>query len=1084
VLDPITEQPGAVIGPYKLLEQIGEGGFGVVFMAEQTEPIRRKVALKVLKPGMDTRQVVARFEAERQALAIMDHPNIAKVHDGGATTSGRPYFVMDLVKGVPITEFCDQNQLTPQQRLELFVPVCQAVQHAHQKGIIHRDLKPSNILVVMYDITPVPKVIDFGVAKALGQELTDKTLFTAFAQMIGTPLYMSPEQAGQSGLDIDTRSDIYSLGVLLYELLTGTTPFTRERFKQAAFDEIRRIIRDEEPPKPSTRLSSTEKLPAISAQRHTEPAKLTRQVRGELDWIVMKALEKDRNRRYETANGLAMDLQRYLADEPVLACPPSAVYRLRKFVRRNKGPVLAASLVVLALVAGIIGTTWGMVRATHAKAEVVSEAKQKDDALRDKEAALADAKDNLWLSLYEQARARRFSRRMGQRLESLDALAKAAAIRSDERLRDEAIAAMALPDVRLGPLWYAVRPGPRGLAFDGQYRVYARSSDKGVISIRSLPDDREIESIDSAPTERGNLWLSPDGRYVANLEDRDTLKVWRVADRAAVLRVELDQLQGCAFSPDSRHLAVGRQGCVIRFELATGKEVNRWVLPSKANYLAFHPDNRRLGVGYWDSNFASVYDATNGEHVAELPIGANRLQVVAWHPDGERLAVAGSNLRIQIWNVPARRKVATIEGHVQEIDALTFHPDGDLLASRSWDGVMRLWDPSTEKPLLQLAMSGWPQFSSDGRLLGFAMHGEQAQLLEVTPPREYRSLGAGQGGYNHESDISPDGRLLALPLNCAVHLFHLPSGRELAVLPPGGPLFQSNSELLIAGPGGLHRWPIQPGAAANELRLGPPRTVALPILPVRAARSQDGRTLAIVSATDETALLVDLATDSVRSPRFEHALAGFIALSRDGCWLATSGWHSDLVRLWNAKTGKMVHEWTRIPLNGEAKVFFTPDSRVLIISGGDEFSFWDVESLQQIRRVRRDVHQFPGDVAFSPDGKLMALEMAPGIVHLKDATDLATDRTVARLEDPHGDRAGWMSFTPDGTQLVVTAPYAKAVHVWDLRAIRQRLKDIELDWEWPEFKPATSARNADEPPRVEILMSAETEKGLQIEKKE
>src|SRR6516164_5604582 len=299
--EPIRERPGAVIGPYKLLEQIGEGGFGIVFMAEQTQPVRRKVALKVLKPGMDTRQVVARFEAERQALAIMDHPNIAKVHDGGATASGRPYFVMELVKGVPITDFCDQNHLPPRQRLELFLSVCQAVQHAHQKGIIHRDLKPSNVLVTVHDTTPVVKVIDFGVAKALGQTLTDKTLFTGFAQMIGSPLYMSPEQAGQSSLDIDTRSDIYSLGVLLYELLTGTTPFTKEQFKQATYDEIRSIIREEEPPRPSTRLSSSDTLPAIAAARQTEPAKLRKLVRGELDWIVMKALEKDRDRRYETA---------------------------------------------------------------------------------------------------------------------------------------------------------------------------------------------------------------------------------------------------------------------------------------------------------------------------------------------------------------------------------------------------------------------------------------------------------------------------------------------------------------------------------------------------------------------------------------------------------------------------------------------------------------------------------------------------------------------------------------------------------------------------------------------------------------
>jgi serine/threonine protein kinase/tetratricopeptide (TPR) repeat protein len=364
----IREGPGTVIGPYKLLEQLGEGGFGVVFLAEQTQPVRRKVALKVLKAGMDTRQVVARFEAERQALAIMDHPHIAKVFDGGATASGRPYFVMELVKGVPITAFCDQNCLTPRQRLELFIPVCQAVQHAHQKGIIHRDLKPSNVLVSRHDTTPVVKVIDFGVAKALGQELTDKTLYTGVAQMIGTPLYMSPEQAGMSDLDVDTRSDIYSLGVLLYELLTGTTPFTWERFQNAGYDEIRRIIREEEPPRPSTRLSgSAGSLPSVAALRHTEPAKLTRLVRGELDWIVMKALEKDRNRRYDTANSLALDLQRYLADEPVEACPPSAMYRLRKFARRHKGPMLTGLALAALLVLGTVCTSVGLVWALEAE---------------------------------------------------------------------------------------------------------------------------------------------------------------------------------------------------------------------------------------------------------------------------------------------------------------------------------------------------------------------------------------------------------------------------------------------------------------------------------------------------------------------------------------------------------------------------------------------------------------------------------------------------------------------------------------------------------------------------------------------
>jgi serine/threonine protein kinase/Flp pilus assembly protein TadD len=353
VEEPLTERPGTVIGPYKLLEQIGEGGMGLVFVAEQQQPVKRRVALKVIKPGMDSQQVIARFEAERQALAIMDHPNIAKVHDGGRTPDGRPYFVMEFVKGLPITAYCDQHRLTTRQRLALFVDVCRAVQHAHQKGIIHRDLKPSNILVAVQDVTAVVKVIDFGIAKAIGGQLTDKTLYTQVAQLVGTPLYVSPEQAGLSSLDVDTRSDVYSLGVLLYELLTGTTPFEGETFQQAGYDEMRRIIREEEPPTPSARLSTMQPahLSTIAACRAAEPRKLSQQVRGELDWVVMKALEKDRNRRYESASAFAADVQRYLADEPLEASPPSALYRLKKLVRRHKAALVMAGLVALAAVA-------------------------------------------------------------------------------------------------------------------------------------------------------------------------------------------------------------------------------------------------------------------------------------------------------------------------------------------------------------------------------------------------------------------------------------------------------------------------------------------------------------------------------------------------------------------------------------------------------------------------------------------------------------------------------------------------------------------------------------------------------------
>jgi serine/threonine protein kinase/Tfp pilus assembly protein PilF len=399
---PPREGPGAVVGPYKLVEQIGEGGFGVVFMAEQTEPVRRRVALKVLKPGMDTGQVVARFEAERQALALMDHPNIAKVFDGGATAAGRPFFVMELVKGVPITRYCDEHKLSPRQRLELFVPVCQALQHAHQKGVIHRDLKPSNVLAALYDGRPVPKVIDFGVAKATGQQLTDRTLVTGFGAVVGTLEYMSPEQAELNQLDIDTRSDVYSLGVLLYELLTGTTPLEHKRLKDTGLLEALRLIREEEPPKPSTRLSSSgDALPSISAQRQMEPAKLTRLVRGELDWIVMKALEKDRNRRYETAGAFAADIQRYLHDEPVQACPPTASYRLGKFMRRNKWPVLAVSVIVLLLAAGVVGATTGLVRVLAAEKRAVTERDEKEKAWRQTRQALNTTTDEVLQDLLE-----------------------------------------------------------------------------------------------------------------------------------------------------------------------------------------------------------------------------------------------------------------------------------------------------------------------------------------------------------------------------------------------------------------------------------------------------------------------------------------------------------------------------------------------------------------------------------------------------------------------------------------------------------------------------------------------------------
>jgi serine/threonine protein kinase len=377
------EWPGSNLGPYTLVRRLGEGGMGVVYLAEQTEPVRRQVAVKVIKPGLDSREVVARFEAERQALALMDHPNIARIIDGGTTEAGRSFFVMELVQGgVPITRYCDEHRLTMRQRLELFLPVCQAVQHAHQKGIIHRDVNPNNVLVADYDGKPVPKVIDFGVAKVTGPRLDDQTLFTLVGAIVGTLEYMSPEQAEIGALGVDTRSDIYSLGVLLYELLTGTTPLDRQRLRQATLGEIMRLIREEEPPRPSTRLSRAgDQQRTASERRRTEPGKLARLLRGELDWVVMKCLEKDRGRRYESASALARDLERYLADEPVEACPPSAIYRLGKVVRKHRTLLATAAAFVLLLLAGTVVSVWQAVRATAAQEETAHEQRKTQAAL-------------------------------------------------------------------------------------------------------------------------------------------------------------------------------------------------------------------------------------------------------------------------------------------------------------------------------------------------------------------------------------------------------------------------------------------------------------------------------------------------------------------------------------------------------------------------------------------------------------------------------------------------------------------------------------------------------------------------------
>jgi len=790
---PVREGEGSVIGRYKLLQQLGEGGFGVVYMAEQREPVKRRVALKIIKLGMDTGQVVARFEAERQALAMMDHPNIAKVFDAGATETGRPYFVMELVKGVPITEFCDETKFSTRERLELFVQVCQAVQHAHQKGVIHRDLKPNNVMVTMHDERAVPKVIDFGVAKATQQELTEKTLFTRYEQFVGTPTYMSPEQAQFSGLDIDTRSDIYSLGLLLYELLTGQTPITQQELREIGYDEMRRKICEAEPPKPSTRLKTLEESErtALAIRRSAEPGRLVSSVRGDLDWIVMKALEKDRQRRYETANALAMDLKRLLQDEPVLAVAPSRAYRLRKYFRRHKAELLTASAIIGLLIAGTVVSTWFAFGQLRARKEVDAALAVKDVALQEVVVAQSRTEvarrvaDDALLDLIQSDDAKTVSWLTHRAVvEHQDPHLKRLHTTQVRSWASQMAVPVACVSLQGDIVELEFHPGGRYLtigSWAGQddYRSYVQDLESGAElalpstsgeivkskwnesgTLLSVAAQGGEVSVLTFPGLRNVAKILPDGGEVRSLEfvSDDHLAI---GNRGSV------RIVGIGATARSEELKISHTGTVywMQFDSASqmllsysggSVKVSR-VVPSDglveercppiphsprvmteapAGIPPFLVDGKTLvtnsaetGISWWDLGDPVKPGRLKSNASDEKP------NSMALSPDGRRIAI-GRFREATLWDAGTGERIGSMAKHRNTIYALAFSPDGGTVYSGGWDGALKGWSVNSQSGLGEIGVHlenvSRIAVSDRGDLLAAAQQDGQVRVWRLT----------------------------------------------------------------------------------------------------------------------------------------------------------------------------------------------------------------------------------------------------------------------------------------------------------------------------------------------------------------
>jgi len=1039
---PLREGPGTTIGRYKLLQLIGEGGFGSVFMAEQARPVHRKVALKIIKLGMDTRAIIARFEAERQALAMMDHPHIARVLDAGATETGRPYFVMELVKGHPITAYCDANHLSVPERLDLFTQVCRAVQHAHQRGIIHRDIKPGNVLVSTQDGRAFAKVIDFGIAKALADRLTEKTLFTEYHQFIGTPAYMSPEQAA-GALDIDTRTDVYSLGALLYELLTGSAPFDARELRSAAQEEMRRVIREVEPPKPSTRLSqSMQTLSSVAVNRRTDPKRLGGLVRGELDWIAMKALEKDRARRYESANELAADISCHIAGEPVIAAPPTAFYRMHKLAGRHKAALAMAAAIFVVLVAGALVSTWQAIRASRALTVAVSERTQADSARAQAVRAQASeaeqtrlAKRQLADGLVSQGDALRLS---GRKLKARERLLQSRSLYQELGLgimpADMGLFNLAIENPS-ALMTYSVNPlsVTWSVAFSPDGRTALSGSLDGTLKLWDLATGKELRKFAGHASGVIGLAISPDGRTAVSGGYDRALNRWDLATgkELGAFTVQSSSMLHIAFSPDCQTALIGGNGPTLKlFDVATGAELRSFSGHfGGVESLAFSLDGRSALCGN-DSPVGTLtlWDIATGKELRTFSGHSHLVISVAFSPDS-RTALSGSRDKtLKLWDIATGEEIRTFSGHTDAVESVAFSPDGRTALSSSDDDTLKLWDIATGMEIRTFSgHSGFVHsavFSPDGRSALSGSNDKTLKLWDVSAGKEVRML-LGQSGSVQSVAISPDGRMaLSGNQDKTVTLWDIATGRKLrtfsghadrvqcvALSPDGRAALSGSSDKT------LKLWDISTGKVLRTFSGHADAVHGVAIAP-------DGRT-ALSGSDDGTLRLWEIATGTeIRSFSGHADFVTSVAFSPDGR-TALSGSYDATMKLWDVSTGKELHTFSGHGTIVKS-VAFSSDGHTAL-SGSDDrtLKLWDIATGKELCTFSG--HEgFVQSVVFSRDGRTAFSGSQDGTLKL---WDIASGEAIRTFSGNAGNLLS-VALAPDGGS-ALSASEGGVLTLWD-----------------------------------------------------